>query len=191
MERKGRSEQEEEIYGLLLRLQGGEEAAFEQLLARFRPLILAMASKFCQDSRSAEWDEVCHEAVIALYRAACTYQAGHHSTFGLYARVCIRNALIDRARRMPEDVSLSAEQVEALLFPQSQVDPSDLLVRKEEGQMLYRKVASVLSPFELQVFDGMLEGLRTPQIAKNLGVGEKAVSNAIFRLTEKLRNALR
>ena len=57
--------------------------------------------------------------------------------------------------------------------------------------MLYRKVAAVLSPFELQVFDGMLEGLRTPQIAQSLGVGEKSVSNAIFRLTEKLRGALR
>ncbi len=80
----------------------GKTDAFSLLYDRYRPLIEASVVRFSnrfQGELSEEYSELEEEAVIALYRAAVSYEPGRHSTFGLYARVCIRNRLISCIRK--------------------------------------------------------------------------------------------
>ena len=88
-----------------------------------------------------------------------------------------------------DTVPLSQWQEDALLFSNA-VDPLEVLVKSEERKNLRRRIVSLLSPYELKVFDGMLDGLTVSEIAKSEGKTEKSVSNAIFRLTGKLYHAL-
>ena len=180
-----------EINSTLERFQGGDDTAFDTLISLFRPLMVSMTNRFCPDPASSEWEEWFQEARIALYRAATRYSTDREKiTFGLFAQICIRNAFIDRERRKNVDtVPLSQWQEDALLFSSS-VDPLEVLVKSEERADLRRRIVSLLSPYELKVFDRILEGLTVPEIAEAVGKSEKSVSNAIFRLTGKLHGAL-
>ena len=180
-----------EVNSALARFREGDNSAFDTLISLFRPLMVSMTNRFCPDPASSEWEEWFQEARIALYRAAVRYRTdSDRITFGLFARICIRNAFIDRERRKNVDtVPLSQWQEDALLFSNA-VDPLEVLVKSEERKNLRRRIVSLLSPYELKVFDGMLDGLTVSEIAKSAGKTEKSVSNAVFRLTGKLYHAL-
>ena len=179
------------VNSALKRFRDGDTSAFDALISLFRPLMVSMTNRFCSDPGSSEWEEWFQEARIALYRAATRYRMESEKiTFGLFAQICIRNAFIDRERRKNVDtVPLSQRQEDALLFSNT-VDPLEVLVKSEERQDLRRRIVSLLSPYELKVFDGILEGLTVSEIAKSLGKTEKSVSNAVFRLSGKLHSAL-
>ena len=180
------------ILAALSSIREGNSSAFDTLNDRFHPLMVSQVNHFCASSDESEWNEWLQEARIALYRAACTYRAEEHSvTFGVYARVCIRNAMIDQARRRGIDaLPLTDRQEKAFLLGGRGKDPLDSLIESEKAALLYRRITVALSAYECRVFDGMLAGMSVSEIAEDLGKEEKSVSNAIYRLTEKLRAVL-
>ena len=55
---------------------------------------------------------------------------------------------------------------------------------------LFSKNGDLLSPYEKRVFDGYMAGKPTREIASELGVDPKSVSNALYRIRVKLRGLL-
>lgn len=136
-------------------------------------------------------EELMQEARIALYRAACTYLPKEGGvSFGFYARVCIRNALIDRLRQKEDVLSLSDCEIASLLLLDEEADPSDALVQDEERALLKKRICDLLSSYEMQILEDMLAGKKVHEIAVHLGKTEKSVSNAIYRLRAKLQEGL-
>ena len=148
-------------------------------------LVRAFSSGLCE----ADSGELSQEARFALYRAACTYKSSEAVTFGLYARICVRNALISflRRRALPAGVSLCS--MDALLLPDER-DPVGALVEAESLSELTEEIKAALSSYEHRVFELLVTGEKTAAIAETLGKSEKSVSNAVFRIQTKLRRAL-
>ena len=181
--------EQNELLSLLMRVRGGDSEAFALLSRQFSRMTEGLAHAFSVGLCEADESELSQEAGVALYRAACTYRDSDSVTFGLYARICVRNALISflRGRKVPEGVSFC--DLDELL-PSDEQAPLDSLVEAEQLAELTARIAEVLSPYEQSVFALMVEGEEHGKIAALLGKSKKSVSNAVFRIQAKLRALL-
>ncbi len=167
--------------------------AFEHLLQVYRPLIESMTASVCERVHCYP-DEVRAEAEYALYCAALSFDTEQEGlTFGLYAKICIRNRLITLYVRRKPDTAVSLDELyhSGKMEELSGVAPAqDAMADAESLRLLYRKIKGVLSPYEMSVFRLWVEEYTAAEIAAQLGRDEKSVTNAISRSLVKLRAAL-
>lgn len=71
--------------------------------------------------------------------------------------------------------------------PTSRTAPEELLIARENLEILEQKIEKELSSFERQVLDLHLTGMSYIQIAKVLGKDEKSTDNALQRIKGKLK----
>jgi len=183
---------EHNIKALLERVrQGDGDEAFSSLCDHFAPMLGALVSRFSDGACEADRAELAQEARIAFFRAAKSYASEDGAvTFGLYARVCVRNALVSFCRARSKQPPLcSIDELDEVLLPHNE-EPLGALIEAESLKAMYRKIESVLSSFERRVFDLYIEEETTAAIAVKLGKSEKSVSNALYRVLSKLRNEL-
>ena len=181
--------EQKELMSLLARVRMGEDEAFSLLASRFAGMTEGLVRSFSRGLCEADGSELSQEAQVALYRAAHAYKESEAVTFGLYARVCVRNALISylRRRKLPEGVSLCSLDP---LLPLEGGEPVLPLLEAEQLALLVAQAMKKLSQYEQSVFTLLLEGDSPSCIAKTLGKSEKSVQNAVFRVQTKLRALL-
>ena len=185
-------------------LRRGEESAFNALADRYRPLTENAVRRFAPSFSEMDGDSVWGEddlrqcAALALYRAAMTYDPenrGREVRFGLYARICVNNALISELRRARTAVRrkrrrIEQEKAEAKRIDSSRRDPLEQFVSSESAEKLASSIRSVLAPLERDVFDCYLKGMSVEQISWTLGRDRKSVSNALYRMKVKIKGLL-
>ena len=166
----------------------GNESAFETLLEAYEPLIDTMSRSFANTEDDSESQEdLRQEACIAFYKAVQSYDSKQQEvSFGLYAKLCVRNRLISYTRKnhrrelvLPLEERIKTEE-----------DVTAGVVAEEAYMELYRRIEAVLSPYESHVWWLYLSGQTTGAIAVQLGKDERSVQNAVYRIRKKLRAAL-
>jgi RNA polymerase sporulation-specific sigma factor len=175
-----------DVRELIGRIKEGDEDSFAELCSDYSKLLDSSSAFYA--SRGAEYgalaDDFRQEASMALYRAAMSYDLEQSAvTFGLYAKTCIRNALISqlrkygaRARGVAKESAISEDNAE------------QTVITEEMRRMYMRRIDGILSDFEAKVLMMTIEGQRPRQIAKSMHTDAKAVSNALFRARTKLRD---
>lgn len=174
---------------LVAKAAAGDESAFAELCREYDPLIKSMSSKYAQMSGAADLKQVredfSQEATLALYRAAKTYEVkGGEVSFGLYSKICIRNALVSELRRM-------SRKKKAELAEQSRRDVAEVtrgLYDSADVSAVFD--SGLLSSFEMDVFRMYIDGVKVRDMAKKLGKSPKSVSNAVFRIKTKVKEFL-
>ena len=171
-----------DLTALLASVKEGKRGAFERLLALYQPLLLSAVSSFGGDHVVMKL-----EAEYALYRAALAYRERQGTTFGLFAKICIFNALTSEKRREEKWRSVSEEspEVEA-----GGLDPVEQMIRAETVESLYRDSTALLSSLELRTVTLRANGYGNQEVAAMLKVGEKAAQNAYTRAVRKLKRYL-
>lgn len=179
--------QNERVSQLLSKTRAGEDGAFYEIALQYKPLI---ENCICYFYGKLSRDELEQEALIALYRAACTYDASvNNVSFGLYAKICINNSLISLLRSVSSD-NLSMDKCEIDCEKCDELDPSVDYISNESFIKLDKFVREHLSQYEYSVFRLYIEGYRIKEIAVKLHKTDKSVADAIMRLRIKLRNSL-
>ncbi|MBE6656353.1 MAG: sigma-70 family RNA polymerase sigma factor [Ruminococcaceae bacterium] len=181
--------EQKELWALLLRVRDGEDEAFALLASRFVGMTEGLVRAFSAGLCEADGRELSQEARLALYRAACTYKPSPDVTFGLYARICVRNALISFLRRRTVPDGISFCNLDGFLLSDER-EPLGSLLEEEQLSELLARIVTVLSSYEESVFSLLIEGEKNGKIAEILGKSEKSVSNAVFRIQAKLRALL-
>lgn len=176
--------------------QAGDQDAFSALLDIYKPLINSTVSKFrVEGMPDADMDDLRQEAVIAFYSALMSYDSAISEVeFGLYAKVCICNRLVSQARiikRRLTNSTVSYNAEDLLKYVASDGDPVKSLVEVEEEQLLLKLIRDNLSDRENLVFRMYAAGMSASGIAQKLGVNEKSVNNAIYRIRKKLKRLLK
>lgn len=167
---------------LIERTRAGDAAAFEQLAERYEPLILSMTAKMhAVSDGSLDAEDFRQEALLALYTAAMNYREQDEVTFGLYAKICVRNRLVSLIRRHHEP------SVGEMTRQEEKIDPEQSCIEKESWLETQQRIKEVLSVFEQKVLALYLRNQSYEAIAASLGVTEKSVDNAIYRLKAKLK----
>lgn len=175
---------------LLTRTQNGEDGAFAELRRMYEPLILAEVSRvkdrILESGLDGDEDDAQQTALIAFGRAARTYDAAHMVEFGLYAKICIENALKTYRR------SLRPRGYEFFVEDMPSADDPALRVMEEEAlRILNERIRRCLSPYENRVWQLYAAGHRPREIAEQLGRPSRSIENAIYRIRAKLRARLR
>ena len=182
-----------DVMQLILRVKNGDENAFTQLLSKYTPLIeSAVAKCLGEDMQGLYAEDFRQEATVTFYNAILAYDVEQHEVeFGLYAKICIANALISQLRligkRRSERLSDSSEEC---LFDKDSDDPSAKILEQESLKSLYSVIRGNLSEFEYRVWQMYMSGKSARQIGLMVGKDEKSVSNAIYRIRKKLRAVL-
>ena len=173
---------------LLASVRNGDEQAFRVLAERYSGLTESAVRRFAPSFSGTEGDAAWGEddlrqcAVLALYRAAVTYDPegkGKEVRFGLYAKICVNNALISEVRKVRAEARRRDVRRAGHAAP--------LRVRRERPQ-----VARIRRPkFLKEVFERTIAGMSVEQIAELLGKDRKSVSNALYRMKVKIKGLLR
>lgn len=183
-----------------------DKAAAEKLLRLYSPLVESMAASFARDAEEnpavLEKDDLLQEASIALLKAAKSFDLSQTNvTFGLYAKICIRNSLISALRRSASKSSDSglkvdhenrdgADEDQDTEFGGQGDNPLDRVIEKESYANLMKILSEVLSDLEKSVLGCYLDGKSYLETAKMLSVSVKTVDNAVYRIKTKLKKLL-
>ena len=186
---------------LLHQAKAGSQAAFDTLLKEYDPLIQSMTERYAAEG---EAEDIRQEAIIAFYHAVLSYDSSmNHVTFGLYAKVCIRNRIISHIRKLQNaSVVLHPcelpESGEPFLHYQKKmaevqghtVDPEQEAVDRESYYSLLKMINESLTPGEKDVFRLYIAGKPYKEIAALLNRTEKSVDNAVFRIKSKVKRLI-
>lgn len=196
-----------DLRGLLADVCRGEKNAFELLVERYRVLTEGMVRRFSPSfgisgdgsgDGAFDIDDLRQCAAMALYRAAETYRPddeGKNVSFGLYAKICINNAMISELRKYRRSKERATELSKVENKRESgRVTETDILYRiaSDEGaKEVLKSFRAVLSPYEKEIFEHYIVGKSVTEIAERLGRNEKSVSNALYRMKVKIRGLLK
>lgn len=182
-----------DIFSLIKRVRDGEQKAFSKLVEIYAPLIESLVFKFCDGEMSGmSCDDLRQEAVLRFYNSILTYDIDQCDVeFGLYAKICISNALTSQMRLYKKR---TAEQLADLYdipnFIYDSEDPSDRILEEERVKALYSLIRKNLSPYEYRIWQMYMSGRTAKDIGIVVNSDEKSVSNAIYRIRKKLRALL-
>jgi len=99
----------EDITKIINAYRSGDETAFDKLVGIYRPLIESMVSRCYEGlSQYLEKEDARQYALIAFSRAALSYNTEQSKvSFGLYAKICIGNALVSKLRSVSSVLSVT------------------------------------------------------------------------------------
>lgn len=188
---KAKAQAQENILALIAAAQKGDQSAFVALAELYDPLIRATVAKFrIAEMTEADMEDLRQEALLAFYSALVSYDAGiSEVAFGLYAKICLCNRLSSEMRGIRRRLRygylpLNQEEV---LTRVSDEDPVAAIMARENERSLKMRIAAALSPYENRVFSMYVSGIRQSDMAKQLGMSEKSVANAVYRIRKKLK----
>lgn len=183
----------DELRQLLLAVREGDQGAFARLYERYLPLIGRLVAQFSANLACEEdTEDLRQEAALALYQAALAYRLDQNEVaFGLFAKICITNRMIDKLRvldRYSKNEVFSEDDGTA--DPSTAADPAALLLDAEAVRSLNALIDGHLSAYERRIFKLYLSGYSAREIASVTAREEKSVTNAIYRIRRKLKTLL-
>lgn len=192
---------------LIERLRDGERDITDYIMNKYKNLVRSKAKSMY--ILGADTEDLIQEGMIGLFKAIRDYDAGRDASFFTFADLCISRQMYtavqasNRKKHMPLNSYVSIhgvfekengvrenEEFINFLELETQKDPEQLLIDKENVLLLERKIEEELSAFEKQVLDLYLTGMSYTQIARVLGRDEKSTDNALQRLKSKIRKAI-
>ena len=182
-----------DVKDLIQNVRNGDQAAFVTLLERYRPLIDASVHRFSYDEAYALYrEDLRQEASVVFYNSILAYDLDQNEVeFGLFAKICIQNALVSQLRTLKKRSAETLEKTpENLFISQTTEDPSVRLLEQERIKSLYAVIRKNLSDFEYKVWQYYISGKSASSIASLLDSNEKSITNAIYRIRKKLRALL-
>ena len=182
-----------DVKDLILSVRSGNQEAFVTLLEKYRPLIDSSVVRFSYDEAYSLYrEDLRQEASVVFYNSILAYDLEQNEVeFGLFAKICIQNALVSQLRTLKKRSAETLEKVPENLFAsQTTEDPSVRLLEQERIRSLYAVIRKNLSDFEYKVWQLYISGRSASDIASLLGSNEKSIANAIYRIRKKLRALL-
>ena len=172
----------------------GDQEAFVSLAKQYEPLMESLISRFCRDEQMGlAREDLKQEAMVVFYHSILTYDLEQSEVeFGLYAKICISNALISQFRIQKR---YGSEQIAPWIGDvsegtETEEDPSARLVEQERLDALWADIEANLSPLENRIWRLFISGRTAKEIALLVGKDEKSVTNGIYRIRKKLRALL-
>ena len=165
-----------------------DKRACDLLIRRYCRLILIKAELFAKTAADA--DDLSQEAMISLMRAIDTFDPDRGVKFSTYAETCIVNRMktVCTTKKTAPKISGSLEDIDESQVASAVETPESILLYKELLSELKESAGTVLSAAESRVLQLCMQGMSYRSVAEKLGIGEKAVDNAMQRARRKLRH---
>ena len=192
----GNSEKRSEnkdIICLIERVRARDQVAFKEMVDRYNPLIESLVFKFYDSEISGmNRDDLRQEAILRFYNSILTYDTEQSEVeFGLYAKICISNALVSQLRiHKKHSAEQFTESLNTFIPVHDSEDPSDKVLEEERIKALYALIRKNLSGYEYRIWRLYMSGGTARDISAVVDADERSVNNAIYRIRKKLRALL-
>jgi len=191
---------------LIQQLRGGQEEIMDYIMEKYKNLVKSKAKSMY--ILGADREDLIQEGMIGLFKAVRDYDTGRDTSFSTFADLCVSRQMYTavqaagRKKHAPLNTYISlyatlsekegGEDFEMInsVISREEKSPEELLIDRENLELLEKAIDRELSGFEKQVLDLYLTGMKYTQIAKVLGREEKATDNALQRLKGKIRKML-
>jgi len=177
---------------VMLRVQAGDDAAFDHLVEKFRRPLVGFLYRMARSHAVAE--ELAQEVLLRVYRSRKSYRASAKFTTWMYriaTNLAVNYARDTRGRR--GEVSLDEPTEGGAAFEVAGHEPTaeqDLL-RRERVRAIRSHVEALPERQRLAVVMHKYQGLDYRQIAQVLKLSESATKSLLFRAYETLRESLK
>ena len=193
---------------LVFRARGKDEWALNELMSRYKPLVVRISRKYFLSS--AEPSDLVQEGMIGLFKAYRGYSETSDTSFKTFATLCItrqiQQALVrdSRQKNIPMQAYLSINnQGKVLLsdgdneddqddengfYIEAQVlSPEESVLFREKLQETGKVIDKLLSPLEKRVLGSYISGHNYQEISKIMNKQPKSIDNALQRIKIKLK----
>ncbi len=179
---------------LVERVQRGDKAAFDLLVAKYQRKIFRLLSRLIRDS--AEIEDVAQEAFIKAYRALPNFRGDSAFYTWLY-RIAIntaKNYLVSQGRRAPTSTETEIEDAETFDdgdYLRDLNTPDSMLLTKQVAEAVNRAIDQLPEDLRTAIVLRELEGLSYEEIAESMQCPIGTVRSRIFRAREAIAAELR
>jgi RNA polymerase sigma-70 factor, ECF subfamily len=161
--------------------QGGDFAAFEELVRRYENRIYSFVFHSC--GHDADAREVTQDTFVRAFEAIARFDPCRPFASWLFA-IARRKGIDCHRARIPGDSHAAPEELDA-------ADPAELLARREEAQDLWRRARAWLPDGQFQsLWLRYAEDMDIAQIACVLGKTQTHVKVLLFRARHALAGEL-
>ena len=178
---------------VMLRVQAGDDAAFDHLVEKFRRPIIAFMYRMARNQAVAE--ELAQETFLRVYRSRQTYAA--EAKFSTWLYRIATNLAVNHARDSRNEkagVSLDetdADTGQALDVADGTPNVEQDILRRERLAAIRRHVEDLPERQRVAVLMHKYQELDYREIARVLKLSESATKSLLFRAYETLREKLK
>ena len=179
----------------LLKAAQTDEYAVEELLKKYKPLVLKIARRYFLVG--GDIDDLVQEGTIGLYKAIMVYNQEKEASFITFATLCIKRQLQSLVRKENTqnnsvflDLFNDDDLNKLINIPTNKGNPEQVAISNQNLQYIDSEIKSQLSDFEYKVLQQYLNGMSYEQIATENGTNKKSIDNALSRLRAKLSHLL-
>jgi RNA polymerase sigma-70 factor, ECF subfamily len=175
---------------LMRQVATGDRAAFGNLYDRFAGPLYATAVRILSDAGEAQ--DVVHDAFVALWEKAATFDAARGSAFS-FAVTLLRNRAIDRLRmRRRRSELLAASAPTDLAYGQSAEKSADASAASADDAQSVRLALAQLPAeqqraLELAFFGGLTQEEIAQKLSEPLGTVKARIRRALLKLRATLK----
>ncbi len=182
-----------DVKELILKVRNNDQEAFVTLLNTYKPLIDSSVNRFSSDEAFATYrEDLYQEASLVFYNSILAYDLEQNEVeFGLFAKICIYNALVSQLRVFKKRAEDPVEEIsDNNLSDRDVEDPAVRLLEQESLKKLYSIIRRNLSDYEYTIWQLYISGRSASEIAIVMSSNKKSINNAIYRIRKKLRELL-
>jgi len=179
---------------LVGRLQGGDEAAYEELVDRFQQPVYSLVHRLIDDP--SESSDVTQDVFLKVFRSISNFRGQSSLKTWIY-RIAVNEAHNRRrwfGRHRRPEVGLESQEEGSRSYLDSISDPGrnpyDMALNEEWRQAIHRALAGLNPVFRSAVVLRDIEDLSYEEIADVLEVSLGTVKSRILRGREALRKSL-
>jgi RNA polymerase sporulation-specific sigma factor len=178
--------------------------ASEYILNKYKNFVRSKARSYFLIG--ADREDIIQEGMIGLYKAVRDYRTEKQTSFKAFAELCITRQIItaiktatrQKHRPLNSYVSLNKpvydEESDRTLIDVitsgKVLNPEDIIIDKENFDLIEGKMGEILSDLELKVLSAYLDGKSYQEISEELKRHVKSVDNALQRVKTKLEKYL-
>lgn len=180
--------------------QQGSDKALDFLLSKY--FVYVRSKSLSYYIVGADRDDIIQEGMIGLFKAVRDFSSERGVSFKTFADVCVTRQIItavknaSRQKHAPLNFYVSLNKpmsdddndsstIADILRQEQNMSPEEILIKKENADILGSEMNRLLSKFELEVLSLYLRGNSYSDIARLIGREPKSVDNALQRIKKK------
>lgn len=164
----------------------GDRKALNELFKAAAAPALRFSRDFCRDPHEAE--DLAQDVMATLLRTLPTFRGD--SSLSTWTYTVARRACGRRKKRMARQTPLDEAGSAAFEMPAPEAEPHRRLERRQLGEALERAIAALPAAQRDVLVLRDVEGLSAAQVAKIVGIGERAVKSRLHRARLAVREQL-
>ena len=195
----------ENDYELLYMISENNEDASSQIFKKYEPIIIKYARKYEKlvEGKGIDFYDLVQEGLIGLDSAITNYKNQKNIKFSTFAFMCIERKILSAVKKVNRKKHSILNESYSLHYKlgdeKSEFEDiisnditgiEDILVMNEKKEIFTKKINSVLSKLEKEVYDLKIKGYSQEEMSIKLKKSMKSIESALFRMKLKLKNIL-